>query len=176
MLNNPSGRLINILVHGGRNRAYHPAVAVAVSYKASHLFRLFAVPKLLPALPVQVSHNLLFLRTVARHDIAVRVDKECVKAHIAGQQAFLRENIIDKSVIEIRSEPLFGTVGIKQAINEILEILRNREAILDYIIRLNKIEAVVKRRCCKLHTELVGNIVKRNQIRGVSVLNGQRAF
>ena len=92
-------------------RTDHPAVAVAGAYFLPYRLRLRAVPEFVPFLPVEVAHDLLILRAVARHDIAVRVDEEGVEAHITGQQALLSVNIIDQTVVEIRAEPLFRAVG-----------------------------------------------------------------
>ena len=40
------------------------------------------------------------------------------------------------------------------------------------VLRFNKIEAIVQRSSCKLHAHLIGNLVQRNQVRSVFVLNG----
>ena len=43
---------------------------------------------------------------------------------------------------------------------------------MDDVLGLNEVEAVVERSRCKLHTHFVGNLVQRNQIRSILVLNG----
>ena len=42
---------------------------------------------------------------------------------------------------------------------------------MDDILCLNKVEAVVQRSSCKLHAHLIGDLVQRNQVRSVLVLN-----
>ena len=95
MTDNPPRRFPNILVHRRRNRADHPAVSVALAHLPADGIRLRAMPKLIPALRVQVAHDFLILRSVAGHHIAIRVDEEGVKAHVAREQAFLTVDIID---------------------------------------------------------------------------------
>ena len=109
----PPQRLPDILVHGGRNGAYHPAVPVAMANLFAHFIRLLAVPQLIPRLRVEVAHDLLVLCAVAGHYVAVRVDEESIEAHIAGQKALLSVYIVDQTVVEVGTEPLFGTVGLQ---------------------------------------------------------------
>ena len=40
------------------------------------------------------------------------------------------------------------------------------------VLRFNKIEAVMQGSGCKLHAHLIGNLVQRNQVRSIFVLNG----
>ena len=43
---------------------------------------------------------------------------------------------------------------------------------MDDVLRLNEVEAVMQRSSCKLHAHLVRDLVQRNQVRSVLVLNG----
>ena len=43
---------------------------------------------------------------------------------------------------------------------------------MDDVLRLNEVEAVMQRSSCKLHAHLIGNLIQRNQVRSVLVLNG----
>ena len=109
----PPQRLPDILVHGGRNRTYHPTVSVAASNLFAHDFSLLAVPKLIPRLRIEVAHYLLILRAVAGHYVAVGIDEEGIKTHVAGQKALLSVYIVDQTVVEVGTEPLFGTFGLQ---------------------------------------------------------------
>ena len=95
MLNNPSGRNPNILVHGRGNRAYHPALPVAMAHFFSDSVRLLTVPKSVPIRFVKIAHNLFFLSSVAGHNIAVRVNEKGIKCHVARQKPFLTVYVID---------------------------------------------------------------------------------
>ena len=172
MHEHPPHGLPNILVHGGAHAADHPAVPIAAAYLAAHPFGLRAVPELVPRLAVEVTHYLLILGAVAGHHIPVRVDKEGIKAHIAGQKPLLTIDIVDEAVVEVGAEPLLGAVGIEQLVDEVLEVLRHHRAVVDDVLRLHKVEAVVQRRRCKLHVHLVGEQVQRHQVRRVLVLHG----
>ena len=61
---------------------------------------------------------------------------------------------------------------MKQFVNQVLEILSNHRAVVDDVLGLNEIEAVVQGSGCKLHAHLVGNLVQRNQVGSILVLNG----
>ena len=91
MLNNPHSRGCNILFHGGGYGAYHPALPVAVAHLLPYLLCLGRIPKLVPALLIKIAHDLFFLRAVTGHYVAVGVNEEGVKRHIAGQKPFLAE-------------------------------------------------------------------------------------
>ena len=108
----PPARYPDILVHGRGHRTDHPAVPVAASDLCTDRCRFRRIPQFLPALAIQIAHHFLILCTVAGHDIPLRINEKGVKAHIAGQQAFLSVNIIDQSVVKVSPEPLFGAVGI----------------------------------------------------------------
>ena len=43
---------------------------------------------------------------------------------------------------------------------------------MDDVLSLNEVEAVVQRGSCELHAHLIGDLVERNQVRSVFVLNG----
>ena len=43
---------------------------------------------------------------------------------------------------------------------------------MDDVLSLNEVEAVVQRSCCELHTHLIGDLIQRNKVRSVLVLNG----
>ena len=43
---------------------------------------------------------------------------------------------------------------------------------MDDVLGLNEVEAVVQRGSCKLHAHLIRDLVQRNQIRSILVLNG----
>lgn len=168
----PPQRLPDILVHGGRNRAYHPAVPVAMANLFAHFLRLGTVPEVLPRLRVEVAHDLLVLGAVAGHHIAVRVNEEGIETHIAGQETLLAVYIVDQTMVEVGAEPLLRTVGIEKFVDEIFKILRDHRAVVDDILRLHKVEAVVQRRRCKFHVHLIGKKIQRHEVGRVLVLNG----
>ena len=116
--------------------------------------------------------DLFILGAVARHDITIRVDEEGIEAHIARQQTLLAVDVIDQAVVKVCTEPLFRAVATEQFIDQILEVLCNHRTIVDDILRLNEVEAVMQRSSCKLHAHLIGNLVQRNQVRSILVLNG----
>ena len=153
---NPGGRLPDVLVHGGRDGADHPAVAVAVAHLRADPLGLRAVPKLVPALLVEVAHDLLVLSTVAGHNIAIRVNEERIERHVAREQALLSVDVIDKSVVEVGTEPLLGALRLEKLVHKVLEVFSDHGAIVDNVVRLDKIEAVVEGRSSKLHSKLIG--------------------
>lgn len=171
MHKHPPQRFPDVFVHGGRNRADHPAVSVAAAHLGTHLLRLGTVPEFVPRLRIEVAHDLLILCSVTGHDVAVRIDKEGIKTHIARKKPLLSVNIIDKTVIEIGTEPLFGAVGIEKLIDEILKILCDHRAVMNDIFCLNKIEAVMQGRRGEFHVHLVGQKIQRDQIGRVLVLD-----
>ena len=74
---NPQSGNPDILVHGRRHGADHPAVPVAAANLLTDGFGLRAVPQLFPGgCFVYVPHNLLILGAVAGHHISVRVDEK----------------------------------------------------------------------------------------------------
>ena len=167
----PKERLQNVLVHRRGDRTDHPAVAVAGADLLPYRLRLGAVPEFVPFLPVEVTHNLLILRAVARHDIAVGVDEEGVETHVAREQTFLPVNIVDESVVEVGAEPLLRAVTAEQFIDEVLEVLRHHRAVVNDVLRLNEVEAVVQARGRELHAHLIREVVERNEVWCVFVLH-----
>ena len=75
-------------------------------------------------------------------------------------------------MVKVRTEPLLRAIAVEQFIDQILKVLSNHRTVVDDVLRFNKIEAVVQRSSCKLHAHLVRNLVQRNQIRSILVLNG----
>ena len=75
-------------------------------------------------------------------------------------------------MVKVSAEPLLRAVAAEQFIDQILEVLCNHRTIVDDILRLNEVEAVMQRSSCKLHAHLIGNLVQRNQVRSILVLNG----
>ena len=139
----PEARLPDIFVHGRRDGADHPAVAVAVAHLGADGLCLGAAPQLVPALGVQVAHHLFILGAVAGHDVAVGVDEEGIEAHITGQQAFLAVEVVDEAMVEVGAEPLFGRIAPQQLVDEGLEVLRHHGAVVDDVLGLHEVEAVV---------------------------------
>ena len=120
---NPSSRLPDVLMHRRRNRTDHPAVTVAATNLCTNLLGLRAVPQLVPSLIVQVAHDFFILGTIARHNIAIRVDEEGIEAHVARQQTLLAVDVIDQTVVKVSTEPLLRAVAAEQFIDQILEVL-----------------------------------------------------
>lgn len=172
VLEHPPGRLPDVLVHGGRRRADHPAVAVAAADLRAHGLRPRRAPQLVPRLGVEVAHDLLILGTVTGHDVAVRVDEERVERHVARKQPRLAVDVVDEPVVEVSSEPFFGTVRFQEFVYQVLDALRHHRPVVDDVLRLHKVEAVVQARRGELHAQLVGYAVERNEVGGVAVLNG----
>ena len=169
---NPSSRLPDILVHSRRYRTDHPAVTVAATNLRTNLLCFRAVPQLVPGLIVQVAHDFLILGTIARHNIAIRVDEEGIEAHIARQQTLLTVDIVDQAVVKVSTKPLLRAIAAEQFIDQILKVLCNHRTIMDNVLGLNKVEAVMQRGGSKLHAHLIGDLVQRNQVRSILVLNG----
>ena len=92
---NPSSRLPDVLVHRRTYAADHPTVTVAATNLCTNLLGLRAVPQLVPSLIVQVAHDFFILGTIARHNIAIRVNEEGIKTHIARQQTLLAIDVVD---------------------------------------------------------------------------------
>ncbi len=44
---------------------------------------------------------------IAGHDIAIRIDEEGVKTHVARKQTLLTVDIVDQTVVKVCTEPLF---------------------------------------------------------------------
>ena len=167
----PPRRDPDVFVHGRRHRADHPAVAVAAAHLCAHRVGLRAVPEFLPGLGVQVAHDLLLPGAVAGHDVAVGVDEEGVEAHVAGQQPLLAVDIVDQAVVEVGAEPLLGAVAAQQLVDQRLEVPGHHGAVVDDVVRLDKIEAVVEGRRRKLHPHLVRDAVERHEVGRVFVLH-----
>ena len=139
----PPGGHPDILFHGGRRGADHPAFPAAVLDPGPDGVGLIAVPKGIPIRILEVSHNLLVLGAVAGHHIPVGVDEEGVHAHVAGQEPGLTIDIIDEAVVEIGPEPLFGAVRPQQLVDQVLKVLGDHGPVVDDILGLHKVEAVV---------------------------------
>ena len=75
-------------------------------------------------------------------------------------------------MVKVGAEPLLRAVAAEQLIDQILEVLSHHRTVVNDILCLNKVEAVVQRSRCKLHAHLIGNLVQRNQVRSILVLNG----
>ena len=172
MPDHPGGGHPDILVHGGADRADHPAVPVTAANLLPHSFGFLAVPQLVPALPVQVAHDLLVLGAVAGHHVAVGVDEEGVKAHVTGQKALLTVDVVDQAVVKVSPEPLFRAVAAKQLVDQLFKVFGDHGPVVDDVFRLHEIEAVVQRRGGELHTHFVGDFVQGHQIGGVLILHG----
>ena len=167
----PAGGLPDVLVHRRRDGSDHPAVTVAVAHLGADGIGLLRIPELIPALLVEVSHDLFVLGAVAGHDIAIRVDEERVEGHVAGKQARLAVDVVDEAVVEVGAEPLLGAVGLQELVHQILEVLRHHRTVVDDVMRLHEVEAVVQTRRGELHAQLVGELVERHEVPGVSVLH-----
>ena len=139
----PEARLPDIFVHGRRDGADHPAVAVAVAHLGADGLGLGAAPQRVPALGVQVAHHLFILGAVAGHDVAVGVDEEGIEAHITGQQALLAVEVVDEAMVEVGAEPLFGRIAPQQLVDESLKVFRHHGAVVDDVLGLHEVEAVV---------------------------------
>lgn len=171
VLEHPPAGLPDVLVHGRAHRADHPAVAVAVADLRADPLGLVGIPQFIPRLLVEVAHYLLVLGAVAGHHVAVGVDEEGVKRHVAGQQAGLTVDIVDEAVVEVGAEPLLGTAGPEQLVDQVLKVLGHHGAVVDDVLCLDEVEAVVQRRRGELHTQLVGDLVERHQVGRVEVLD-----
>lgn len=123
----PSSRLPDVLMHCRRNRTNHPAVTVTAANLLADFFCLWAVPQFIPALSIQVAHDLFILGTIARHDIAIRVDEESIKAHVARQQTLLAIDVVDQAVVKVSTEPFLRAVAAEQFVDQILKVLRDKK-------------------------------------------------
>ena len=85
MLEHPPGGLPDVLVHGGRGGTNHPATAITMANMRANLLGRLRIPELIPSLLVEVTHDLLILGAVARHNVTVWIDKERVERHVARQ-------------------------------------------------------------------------------------------
>ena len=74
-------------------------------------------------------------------------------------------------MIKVCTEPLLRAVAAEQFIDQILEVLCDHRTVVDDVLCFNKVEAVMQRSGSELHTHLVGDLVQRNQVRSVLVLN-----
>lgn len=161
----------DILVHGRAHGADHPAVPAAAADLPAHRLRRFAVPELVPRLLVQVAHDLLLPGAVAGHHITVRVNEKGIEAHVAGQKPLLAVYVVDKAVVEVGPEPLFGAPGSEQLIHQGLKVCRHHGPVVDDIAALHKVKAVVQGGGGEFHTHLVGDPVQGHQVGGVPVLD-----
>lgn len=171
VLEHPPAGLPDVLVHGRAHRADHPAVAVAVADLRADPLGLVGVPEIVPKLLVEVAHDLLVLGAVAGHDVAVGVDEEGVKRHVAGQQTRLAVDVVNQAVVEVGAEPLLRAVGPEQLVDQVLEVLGHHGAVVDDVLCLDEVEAVVQRRRGELHAQLVGDLVEGHQVGSVEVLH-----
>ena len=160
----------DVLVHGRRHGADHPAVPVAAANLLSNSFRLGAAPKFLPALPVQVTHDFLLPGAIAGHHIAERIDEESIETHVAGQQTLLAVNIVDEAMVEVGPEPLLGAPGLQQFVDQIFKIPCHHGPVVDDIVGLHKVEAVMQGRSREFHAHLIRNLVKGHQVRRILIL------
>ena len=133
-----------ILVHCRTDRPDHPALTVAMAGSLADRLRFRRMPELIPVLTVEVTHDPFLLGAVAGHHIAIRIDKESIYAHIAWQEPRLTVDVIDQPMVEIGPEPVLGTAGLKQFIDQVFEILSDHRPVMDDIAGLNEIEAVMK--------------------------------
>lgn len=169
---NPGSRLPDVLMHCRADRTDHPAVTVTAANLLTDLFSLRAIPQFVPTLGVQVAHDFFVFGTIARHDIAIRIDEEGVKTHVARKQTLLAVDVVDQTVVKVGTEPLLRAVAAEQFVDQILKVLSHHRAVMDDVLCLNKVKAVMQRSGCELHTHLVRNLVQRNQVRSVFVLDG----
>ena len=51
------------------------------------------------------------LGTIARHNIAIRINEEGIKAHVARQQTLLAVDVVDQAVVEVSTEPLLRAIA-----------------------------------------------------------------
>ena len=130
-------------MHRRRHTTNHPAVTVAAANLCTNLLGFRAVPQLIPGLIVQVAHDFLILGTIARHNIAIRIDEEGIEAHVTRQQALLAVDVVDQTVVKICTEPLLRTVATEQLVDQILEVLCDHRTVMDDVLCLNEVEAVM---------------------------------
>ena len=74
-------------------------------------------------------------------------------------------------MVKVSTEPLLRTVTAEQFVDKIFKILRNHRTILNDVLCLNKVKAIMQRSRSELHTHLVRDLVQRNQVRSILVLN-----
>lgn len=171
MLEYPPSRFPKVLMHGRRGGTNHPATAIAVTNMRADLLSRLRIPELIPSLLVEIAHDLLILGAVARHDIAVGIDEERVKRHVTRQQTGLAIDVINKAVVEVGAKPLLRLVAPEKLIDERLEVLGNHGTVVNDVLGLDKVEAIVERCGCELHTHLIGNLVERHKIWGIEILH-----
>ena len=75
-------------------------------------------------------------------------------------------------MVEVSTEPLLRAIATEQFIDQILEVFCDHRTVVDDILRLNEVETVMQRSRSKLHAHLVRNLIQRNQVRSILVLNG----
>ena len=140
MLSYPQGRCLDVFVHSRSHRTNHPAVTVAMSYLLAYLLCLRRIPQFIPSLAIQVTHHLLILSTITWHHVTIRVDKESIETHITRQQTLLTIDIVDKTMVEVSTEPLLRRVRLQQLVHQVLEVLSHHRTIMDNILSLNEVE------------------------------------
>ena len=74
-------------------------------------------------------------------------------------------------MVEVGAEPLLGAVGPEQLVDQVLEVLGHHGAVVDDVLGLDEVEAVVQRRRCELHAQLVRDLVEGHQVGSVEVLH-----
>ena len=62
---------------------------------------------------MQQMDDFLILSTIARHNIAIRIDEEGIEAHVARQQTLLAIDVVDQAVVKVSTEPLLRAVATK---------------------------------------------------------------
>ena len=66
---------------------------------------------------MQIAHDGLLCHAVAGDHIAEWIDKECVLAHITGQQSFVAVYVVDQPVVKVGTKPLFWAARFQESCN-----------------------------------------------------------
>ena len=82
-------------------------------------------------------HDLFVLSTIARHNIAIRINEEGIKTHIARKQTLLTIDVVDQAVVKVSTEPLLRAIAAEQFIDQILEILSNHRTVVDDVLTVS---------------------------------------
>ena len=138
--NDPESRFPDVPVHSRGDGTDHPAVSVTVPDLFAYNFGFRTVPEFVPRLLIEIAHDFLVLGSVAGHNVAVGINEECVETHIARKKSLLSVDIIDKSVIEICSEPLLRAVGVQELIDQALELFCDLRTVMDNIFSFDKVK------------------------------------
>ena len=175
VLERPLRRVLDVLMHYGTRRAHHPAVLRTFAHHLANLLRLFALPDVHERRVVDVAHALLpilFLKSVAGHYLAPRVDEEVHHASLTRQHAATALDIVDKSHVEPRTEPTLRMLLLQLPFYQLLEVVRNFILVRDYIIAFMEVIRVVEGRRGEFHTERKRKLVERKHVLGVVVADG----